>query len=219
MASPKARRAGRPTTPVLDRDRIFRGALELVDREGPAAFTVARLATSLGVEPASLYNHVSGRAEIVEGLRGVIVTQIAMPDFGSGGWVDALRAWAHSYRDALAAHPLTIQLLATTPIRSDHSMAMYEEIVKGLRADGWPVAQVTDVLTTLESFLIGSALDVAAPSLMYDARGRAEEYPQLVEALGGEDEQHNRADHAFEFGLELLLTALAGHGLGAPRDS
>ncbi|MGH3358916.1 MAG: TetR/AcrR family transcriptional regulator [Nocardioidaceae bacterium] len=204
----RARRAGRPTERVLDRGRIFRGALEVIDRDGPAAFTMAGLARLLGVEPASLYNHVSGRAEIVEGVRGVIVTEIAMPDFGSGTWVEALRGWAHSYRDSLAGHPNTIQLLATTPIRSDRYLEMYEAVVDGLRAAGWPMGQIADVLTTLESFLIGSALDLAAPPLMYDARGRDEDYPLLVEALGGPAEQRGRADHAFEFGLDLLLSSL-----------
>lgn len=208
MAQGGSRRVGRPSRNVLDRDRIFRAALDLVDRGGAEALTMMRLATKLGVEPASLYNHVSGRHDIVEGVRGLIVTSIALPDFSTQTWVAALRTWANGYRSALAAHPRSIQILATTPIRSEHSMLMYEEIVKGLRNAGWPIEQIADVLTTLESFLIGSALDLAAPSLMYDAQDRSAEYPQLVEALGGPNSQAGRADRAFEFGLDLLLTAL-----------
>lgn len=215
MAQSLPRRVGRPSRKVLDRDRIFRAALDLVDDGGAEALTMTRLASKLGVEPASLYNHVTGRGDIVEGLRGLIVTEMALPDFTSQTWVETLRTWAHGYRDALAAHPHTIQILATTPIRSERSMAMYEEIVRGLHRAGWPMGQIADVLTTLESFLIGAALDIAAPPLMYDAQDCRDEYPVLVEALGGRHEQEDRADHAFKFGLDLILAALESRRTGS----
>lgn len=56
-------RAGRRTG--LDRDDVVAAALDLVIREGPAALTMRRLATDLGVGTPTIYWHVGGRDELI----------------------------------------------------------------------------------------------------------------------------------------------------------
>lgn len=56
-------RAGRRTG--LDRDDVIAAALELVTREGPAALTMRRLATDLGVGTPTIYWHVGSRDELI----------------------------------------------------------------------------------------------------------------------------------------------------------
>ena len=58
----------RPRTPLLSTERIADAAMELVDAGSP--FGVNAIARRLGVTPSSLYNHVSGRDEIIELMRG-----------------------------------------------------------------------------------------------------------------------------------------------------
>lgn len=58
-----AARTGRRTG--LDRDDVVAAALELVEREGPAALTMRRLATDLDVGTPTIYWHVGGRDELV----------------------------------------------------------------------------------------------------------------------------------------------------------
>ena len=58
---------GRPPKPLLSTDRIASAAMELVSATG--GFTMPNLARKLQVSPSSLYNHVTGRDQIVELLR------------------------------------------------------------------------------------------------------------------------------------------------------
>ena len=58
--------AGRPGRRTgLDRDDVVAAALDLVEREGPAALTMRRLATELDVATPTIYWHVGSRDELV----------------------------------------------------------------------------------------------------------------------------------------------------------
>jgi hypothetical protein len=61
-------------------------------------------------------------------------------------------------------------------------------------------------ITTFDSFVLGSALDIAAP----DEPWRDSEYvgPELAAALATGAKKPERADDAFEFGLAVLLRGL-----------
>src|SRR4051812_42996256 len=56
-------RSGRRTG--LDRDDVVAAALDLVEREGPAALTMRRLATELDVGTPTIYWHVDSRDELI----------------------------------------------------------------------------------------------------------------------------------------------------------
>lgn len=195
---------GRPRRPILSREGIFAAALTLVDEDGSEALTVTRLAKRLGVQAASLYNHVSGREEIVEGVRDLVVAEMDVDALDGEPWQEALAVWARSYLAAFARHPNTAKLLSTTTIRSPATLAMYERAVALLERAGWPSDQVVTVFTAIESFAIGSALDLAAPSVMIDPSSQG--LPLLSVAL--KDAPPARAMAAFELGLAALIRGL-----------
>ena len=58
--------ARKPRRAALSRDAIVDAAIELLDRDGIAGFSMRRLAEALGTGPASLYWHVSGRGQLFE---------------------------------------------------------------------------------------------------------------------------------------------------------
>ncbi|MER5258858.1 TetR/AcrR family transcriptional regulator C-terminal domain-containing protein [Streptomyces sp. NPDC002855] len=201
---------GRPRIPVLSADLIAREALALIDAEGADAFSLPRLAARLGVRTASLYNHLDGRAEVIEGVRRLLVEEMDVSAFEALPWPEALAAWARSYRDAFARHPQAIDLLATTTISSPATLSMYEAVVAALARGGWPQERLVTTLTSVESFLLGSALDLVAPPLMIDPAGHAPRVPVLAAALesavgGG---KAARADEAFASGLDALIRGL-----------
>jgi AcrR family transcriptional regulator len=207
---------GRPQRPILSRKRIFAQALALIDEEGAEALTVTRLAARLGVQAASLYNHVSGRDEIVEGVRELVVMEIDNDALRRCTWQEALAIWARSYLAAFVRHPNTIRLFATTTIRSPLTLAMYERAVVLLEEAGWPSDQVVAVFTAIESFTLGSALDLVAPAVMIDPAAQGDAVPRLATAL--KDQHPERAREAFELGLTALLVGLSAlrPGSGEP---
>lgn len=87
---------------------VARTATSLVDREGRAALTIARVAEELGVQPPSLYNHIDGleALERLVALDGIdrLSDTCRSAVMGRAG-ADGLRAMAHAYRAFAVNHP------------------------------------------------------------------------------------------------------------------
>lgn len=199
------RRVGRPSRPVLDRGRIGESALALVDETGD--FTLPELARRLGVQTPSLYHHVDGRAGVVELLRERIGQGMDTTQLERRPWDVALSGFFRSYRAVFAAHPRVVPLLTTTAVRSPEILAAYDRMVVLLEEVGVPRAQAMAFLTACENFVIGSALDLAAPDVMWEIPEDVDA-PHLASALADQSSPEHRADNAFEFGLATLLASV-----------
>ncbi|SNY46887.1 TetR/AcrR family transcriptional regulator [Paractinoplanes atraurantiacus] len=194
---------GRPATPKLSVGKIATAALKLVDAQGE--FTMGEIAAALSVRPSSLYNHVTGKTEIIEAMRARVFAEQPFQQRETA-WEDALRALLRHYRDAFARHPKLIPMLTAHTVSSPDVVRMYDDIATVLSDAGIPTGRLLDVITVLDSFVIGSALDVAAPDQVWDkTQART---PVLVAAIEAAGQGRPRADRAFELGLDLLLTAL-----------
>lgn len=92
----------------LSPERVVDAAVRIVDAEGPAALTIARLASELGVRAPSLYNHVGGLDDVHRelGLRGadLIAEACGAAAMGRSG-PGALAAVAAAYRRVALRHP------------------------------------------------------------------------------------------------------------------
>ncbi|NEA63991.1 TetR/AcrR family transcriptional regulator C-terminal domain-containing protein [Streptomyces sp. SID12488] len=194
----------RPRTPLLDRRRIGTAALRIADEQG--TLTIPALARELGVAPSALYHHVSGREEIISLMREELALETGPDAWDSAQpWEQALEAWARSYRTAFATHPGAVPLLATAPLAEPFMHAMYEKVAELLLTAGFATGQVMPLITALESFILGSALDLVAPPVMVSAVSR-ETAPHLSAVLDNTPTDHRRAELAFDIGLRALLT-------------
>jgi AcrR family transcriptional regulator len=208
------RSVGRPRTAVLTRDRIVTAALALIDEVGAEAFSVNALATRLHVRPSSLYNHISGKDELLVGVQEVITDAIDSAMFASQPWAQAVTAWAHSYRAAFVRHPRAIPLFATSPVAGAiRTMEMYERVVRGFEHAGWAPERVIPAVVALESFILGSALDAAAPTGLLSPGGASEHVPDLSAAVDAHERaaaaaSMSGADVAFETGLTAMISGL-----------
>src|SRR4051812_35412169 len=88
-----------PTQPAerLSRERILDAALALVDRDGPSALSMRRIAQELDVWPMSLYRYFRDKDELLEALAETAVGEIAQPD--------DLAELLRRARDAFERHP------------------------------------------------------------------------------------------------------------------
>ncbi|MEV7191513.1 TetR/AcrR family transcriptional regulator C-terminal domain-containing protein [Streptomyces sp. NPDC093510] len=191
---------GRPRTPLLDRERITTTAMELVDEQGD--FSVPQIARRLGVQTGSVYHHVDGRDGIVELLRERVAESIETAALDGGVWDEALAAWARSYRAAFAAHPKSIPLLTTSPVRAPRVLDQYERAVALLLDAGFALPDVMSVITGLENVVLGSALDLAAPETLWVLADETAT-PHLARALGATP--RGRTEQAFELALAGFL--------------
>ena len=201
----------RPSQPILSADKIAAAAIEAVDTGGQ--FTMPGIAKALGVSPSSLYNHVSGKREIVEIVRARLIREHPMHVDPDASWEESVVGVLRSYRASFAKHPRLIPILTSYTVAAPAVMEVYESLARVLRDAGIPVTELLDAITLIDSFSIGSALDLAAPDEVWDSGNAAG--PTLREAIHAAPVGRARADQSFEFGLEVLLIGLRKHGAGS----
>ena len=202
---------GRPSKPLLSRALIAETALRLVDREGEEAISMRRIARELGVNPSSLYNHVSSRLDLVEEVRGLVASHIDAGAFGEQPWDEAVFTWARSYRAAFAPHPQLIPLLMSNASTSPVVMQVYEQFTVAASRSGWADSDILPVLTALESFILGSVLDMSGPTVLFDPSGQEESFPAFSRAFATlqlADPSDPVAGPSFELGLRGLVRGL-----------
>ncbi len=197
---------GRPPVALLSTDRIASAAMDLVNTTG--GFTIPELARRLKVSPSSLYNHVSGREQIVELLRERAMSAVVLPaDDQHRPWTETVAEIMRSYRRSYARYPRLIPLLTTHAVNSSHAFTMYNALATTLNRAGFSDDDTLRVITLMDCFVLGSALDLAAPVEPWESG--AEVGPELAAALATGGPKPGRADDAFEFGLEVVLRGLA----------
>lgn len=194
----------RPSVPLISIDALVTAALDLVDEAGD--FSLPKLAKRIGVSQSSIYNHVSGREEILELMRGRIISQAPYKLHEGQGWDDALRAIVRSYRDAFARHPRLAPLMVLQTVQDPQVLALYENLAVALEDAGFHGQDVVSAISTIDSFALGFALDLAAPEVVWAPP--TEGYPALTQALTHSGPPAQRGNAAFDFGLEILVAGL-----------
>ncbi|MDN5582138.1 MAG: TetR/AcrR family transcriptional regulator [Corynebacterium sp.] len=232
----RGRRAGRPSAPVLDRDRIAETALALVTDEGQSRLTMKRLADRLGVAVSALYNHIRNKADllllvedaVMSGVDASALGALTEADGAAAGLPDALRHWARSYREVFAAFPELVPLIATMPVSgAPATRRMYDTVASGLMAAGVPRDRVVSVVIAFESFLYGSAMDANAPTEIFSSAPEETDAPVFQDVVSAftvrvSDDSDGRgpanpyADDPFEWGLEALVARAVA--LADPRS-
>ncbi|MFW3121595.1 tetracycline repressor domain-containing protein [Mycolicibacterium mageritense DSM 44476 = CIP 104973] len=182
--------------------------MDLVTTTG--GFTIPELARKLKVSPSSLYNHVSGREQIVELLRERAMSEVALPDTDTERpWAEVVADIMRSYRRSFARYPRLIPLLTAYAVNSSHAFRMYNALAVTLARAGFDAADTLRIITLFDNYVLGSALDLAAPEEPWESG--TEVGQELAAALATGTTQPARADDAFEFGLAVVL-----RGLGEP---
>lgn len=110
----------------IDRRAVVTTAFDIVDREGVAALTMARLADELGIRSPSLYAHVRGQLDLRRALWLHAVAdlgeRLGESVMGRSG-EDALFAFATEFRDYARRHPGRYQLTLDPPVPFDEEAA------------------------------------------------------------------------------------------------
>lgn len=80
------RRAGRPSSAVLDKAGITAAALKLIEKNGYDGLTMAALARSLNVAPSALYNHVTSKDDVLLLVEDHLAALVDVSSFGREPW-------------------------------------------------------------------------------------------------------------------------------------
>jgi TetR/AcrR family tetracycline transcriptional repressor len=198
----------------LDRERVVRAAIELLDRVGLDGLTLRTLAAELGVRAPALYWHFKNKDELLQQMAEMIATEdgpIARPAEDEP-WYEWLAEQARALRRTLNRHRDGAMLIASTrPAPSQ--FAGIELQLEVLEAAGIGPADAMRVSIVLGNFVSGFTLDEQVERMRDDgvpieedwaeAMTALAEYPRVLEALRVIGDP--QSDKAFEDGLALII--------------
>jgi AcrR family transcriptional regulator len=213
--------------PGLSRDRVIEAAAAVADRSGLAGVTMRSVGAELGVEAMSLYHHVRGKDDLVDGLADWVFALIAVPRPG-GEWRSEMVLRAESARAALSAHPWGLGMIESRRAAGDALLRHHDAVLGCLREGGFPATLAAHAFSAIDSYTYGFVLTEvnlpfepgeSADEFVTGLSLSAQRYPYLAETIA---EQVVGRDYAyadeFTYGLDLILDALAarltGSGIG-----
>ena len=141
----------------LSRERSVQVALAIADSEGLEALTMRRLARELGVEAASLYHHISGKSQILDGLVDAVAAEIDAP-VSSSDWRQAIGQRAHNTRAVLRSHPWAVSLMASRTNPGPATLGLLETGIRCFREGGFSVVQAAHAISVVDSYVHGFVL-------------------------------------------------------------
>jgi AcrR family transcriptional regulator len=203
----------------LSRERVVGAAMALADEKGEAGVTMRAVAAQLGVEAMSLYNHVAGREDLLDGMIDAVFGEIDLPAAATG-WKQAMRDRAVSSRSVLRRHRWAVGLMDSRSQPGPATLRHHDAVIGALRAGGFSVAMAAHAFSLIDSYVYGfviqelslpfasrAELDEVAGDILRDLP--ADAYPHLTELMTEHALQpgYDYADE-FDFGLTLILDAL-----------
>jgi AcrR family transcriptional regulator len=165
----------------------------------------------------SLYHHVANKEALLDGMVDLVFAEIELPEPGAP-WRPAMRRRAISARTALQRHPWAVSLMESRRSPGPAILRHHDTVVGCLRAAGLTAQMATHVMSAIDSFVYGFAIqEITLPfdgpdemqEVADDIVGGIDptEYPNLMslvsELLPGFD-----LAGEFEWGLDALLDGL-----------
>jgi AcrR family transcriptional regulator len=209
VARPESERR-RALRPALDRERIELAALELVEKDGLAEFSMRKLGAALGVEAMSLYHHFPSKAHLFDALLDRLVVETAADADAAKPWRERARRVCVSYRDLGRRYPEFARFMILHRMNTRGGLAWLEGVVRIFTDAGFDAEGAARAFRSMGYYLIGAMLDETAGY----ARGPSAADPVPLEEQAslaptvmklGPYFQREHWDRTFLGGLELLL--------------
>jgi len=211
-------RSAQPRAP-LSRERVVRAALVVADRGGIDSLSIRHIAEALGAKPMALYNHISSKNDILDGIVDLVFGEIDVPS-SHIDWKVAMRLRAHSARDALVRHPWASTLMQSRTNPGRETLRHQNAVIGTLRAAGFTIHQAAHAFSVMDSYIYGftqqqqnltytTPEEAAAVAQQILEQLPADEFPHLADMIIEHALQPDY-DYAaeFDFGLDLILDGL-----------
>jgi AcrR family transcriptional regulator len=200
----------------LSRELVLAAALRLADDEGIDAVSMRRLGQAMGVEAMSLYKHVAGKEDILDGIADLVTAEVDVPALDAP-WRDALRACAIATHQSLLRHPWAAPVLESRRNPGQARMRYLDAVVTILLRAGFTIPDVARAFMAVDSHVYGFTLMILAwPFDLRDSPDQAaimandvfgDAFPGL-RAMAGLALSGPGVPIELEFGLDLILDGL-----------
>lgn len=200
------------TREPLRRERILAAGVAIADAEGLDAVSMRHVGERLGVEAMSLYRHVRGKDDLLDGMVDEVIATFPPPALG-GDWRDRLGGQVRGAHRVLVAHPWAPALATSRPAVGPARLRFVDAVLGTLLSAGCSPQLAHDALHAVEVHVFaftlqelrlrssrgGYELDHLPPEV------RVASYPHLAATLAVAEHDHASE---FEFVLELLMVGI-----------
>ena len=138
----------------LSRERVLAAALIVADKGGIEFLSIWHIADELGAKPMALYNHISSKDDILDGIVDLVFNEITVPS-DSADWMTAMRLRAHSTRDALVRHPWASVLMQSRTNPGPATLRHQNDVIGCLRTGGFTIHQAAHAFSVIDSYIYG----------------------------------------------------------------
>src|SRR5215207_1399605 len=200
------------------RAQLLRAAIDLADKGGIESLSMRKLSQELGGAPMSLYNHVSNKVDLLDGMIDTIFSEIELP--ASEHWKTTMRQRAISIRTVMTRHPWAIGLMESRRTPGPATLRHHDAVIGCLRDAGFSIQLAAHAFSALDSYIYGFALqerslafgtpeETSELAKAFLLQFPTKEYPRLAELTIDHVLQpgYDYGDE-YEFGLDLILDGL-----------
>ena len=215
-------RGARGPKPGLTLERIAQTGIELADREGIDAVSMARLAAELGAGTMSLYRYVASKDELLTLMVDTGLGQARVPpEIRAAGWRAGLEWWVRSVHTAYRRHPWSLKVPITAPPLGPNNVSWMEAALEALTETPLSEPEKLWTLLLVSGFVRNAATltaDVAAaqqagaqlPSYgsILSQLTDPEQFPAVHRVIASgtfDDDEGPDLDPDFDYGLERIL--------------
>ncbi|HZB31875.1 MAG TPA: TetR/AcrR family transcriptional regulator C-terminal domain-containing protein [Streptosporangiaceae bacterium] len=205
---------------LLTKDRIVRAATGIIEREGADALSMRRVAAELGVAVMSLYNHVPSKAALLDAVAERILAGMSVPAGPALHWTERARCLVRAFREVANDYPRSVTLVLTRKVDAPSGMRPVEHALAVAAEAGFDGETSVRIMRALLAYAIGAQMREVGALKMLDYLRKDDptggpprldfldpgQFPHVV-ALQQDLLRHD-PDTDFEFGLDLLLTAV-----------
>jgi len=207
----------------LTRERIITAAVELIEREGVGAVSMRRIASELGAEVMSLYDHVPSKAALLDGVAERVLSGIDVTTEPGTSWEEQIRVQARAFWQVARVYPRSTMVVVSRPVDSAATLRPIEYALATLRGAGFGGEDAVRVVRTFVAYIVGTLVREVGvtpglepqrplgqdPAVLAADRPFLDpaEFPQVMSVSAALLNRDFDAD--FEFGLDLLIRAVA----------
>lgn len=172
---------GRPS--LINRDAVLAAGLAIADERGLDAVTMGAVATRLKVTPMALYRHVANKADLLDGIVELLLTEVPPPP--AGPWADRLAGLADAIRASAQRHPSVFPLLLQRPATTPRARRARDSVYSALKEAGVEASRLEQTERLISTAILGFAASEAAGRFRNHSRRQLDaDFALLQELLG-----------------------------------
>ncbi|MCK0470809.1 TetR/AcrR family transcriptional regulator C-terminal domain-containing protein [Halalkalibacter sp. APA_J-10(15)] len=190
---------------MLDKSKIVRVALEILQEEGYKSITIRKIAERLGIKSASLYWHIKNKNELLELVADEICKNIPFPN-KDVDWDEQLMMIAKEWRGKLLSIRDSAIVIAETAPTTPYRRQLIDEIHGIFKKAGMGHKEAFSALWFFNTYTISFILEEYRflEIANKDSVNPALETPSSINLTIPD------MDQEFQFGMEVMITGLKG---------